>query len=66
MANKNINDKLINIIVFIILITMICMIIVSAIAWERTNDLAFVISALLGVLGSLFNIYLFLRIKSQK
>ncbi|MCS6102734.1 hypothetical protein FDA09_00095 [Clostridium botulinum] len=65
MHNKNINNTLINIIVSISLIMMICMGIVSAIAWKKTNYLVFIISGCITILGILFNIYLFSRLKSK-
>ncbi|NFO05636.1 hypothetical protein FDB23_16520 [Clostridium botulinum] len=65
MHNKNINNKLINIIVSILLIMMICMGIVSAIAWKKTNDLVFIISGCISILGTVFNIYFFSRLKSK-
>ncbi|MBN1047004.1 MULTISPECIES: hypothetical protein [unclassified Clostridium] len=65
MHNKNINNKLINIIVSILLIMMICMGIVSAIAWKKTNDLVFIISGCISILGTVFNIYVFSRLKSK-
>ncbi|MBN1040290.1 hypothetical protein DVW12_16505 [Clostridium botulinum] len=65
MDNKNINNKLINTIVSILLIMMICMGIVSAIAWKKTNDLVFIISGCISILGTVFNIYVFSRLKSK-
>ncbi len=65
MHNKNINNQIINIIVSILLIMMICMGIVSAIAWKKTNDLAFIISGCISILGTVFNIYVFSRLKSK-
>ncbi|NFG42556.1 hypothetical protein FC789_15600 [Clostridium botulinum] len=65
MHNKNINNKIINIIVSILLIMMICMGIVSAIAWKKTNDLVFIISGCISILGTVFNIYVFSRLKSK-
>ncbi|WP_143314778.1 hypothetical protein [Clostridium sp. HBUAS56017] len=66
MINKNLNNKLINIIVFILFIIVICMGIISVIEWKRTNDLIFIISGLVSILGILFNIYLLSRVKSKK
>ncbi|NFJ57239.1 hypothetical protein FC839_05430 [Clostridium botulinum] len=65
MHNKNINNTLINIIISISLIMMICIGRVSAIAWKKTDDLAFIISGCITILGILFNIYLFSRLKSK-
>ncbi|MBN1053738.1 hypothetical protein DV092_17110 [Clostridium botulinum] len=65
MHNKNINNQIINIIVSILLIMMICMGIVSAIAWKKTNDLVFIISGCISILGTVFNIYVFSRLKSK-
>ncbi|NFS29950.1 hypothetical protein FDF12_15180 [Clostridium botulinum] len=65
MHNKNINNKLIKIIVSILLIMMIFMGIVSAIAWKKTNDLVFIISGCISILGTVFNIYVFSRLKSK-
>lgn len=66
MINKNLNNKFINIIVFILFIIVICMGIISVIEWKRTNDLIFIISGLVSILGILFNIYLLSRVKSKK
>jgi predicted membrane chloride channel (bestrophin family) len=66
MDNKNLNNKLINILVFISLIIIICMGITFVIAWKKTNDLIFIISGPIGILGVLFNIYLLSRAKSKK
>jgi hypothetical protein len=60
------NNKLINIIVFISFIIIICMGTICVIAWKRTNDLIFIISGLISILGILFNIYLLSRIKSKR
>ncbi|NFO65680.1 hypothetical protein FDC27_01610 [Clostridium botulinum] len=66
LNNKgNINNKLINIIVSILLIMMICMGIVSAIGWKKTKDLVFIISGCISILGTVFNIYVFSRLKSK-
>ncbi|KAI3344572.1 hypothetical protein FDB55_11560 [Clostridium botulinum] len=66
LNNKgNINNKLINIIVSISLIMMICMGIVSAIGWKKTDDFVFITSGCITILGILFNIYLFSRLKSK-
>ncbi len=65
MHNKNLNNTIINIIVSILLIMMICMGIVSAIAWKKTNDLVFIISGCISILGTVFNIYVFSRLKSK-
>ncbi|MBN1069535.1 hypothetical protein DVW02_16380 [Clostridium botulinum] len=65
MHNKNLNNTLINIIVSILLIMMICMGIISAIAWKKTNDLVFIISGCISILGTVFNIYVFSRLKSK-
>ncbi len=65
MHNKNLNNTLINIIVSILLIMMICMGMVSAIAWKKTNYLVFIISGCISILGTVFNIYVFSRLKSK-
>ncbi len=65
MHNKNINNKIINIIVSILLIMIIFMGIVSAIAWKKTKDLVFIISGCISILGTVFNIYVFSRLKSK-
>ncbi len=65
MHNKNLNNTLINIIVSILLIMMIFIGIVSAIAWKKTNDLVFIISGCISILGTVFNIYVFSRLKSK-
>lgn len=71
MNNKNfgnkmtLNDKLINIINAILYITIICIGIISVIAWGKTNDLIFIIAGPIGILGILFNIYLLSRAKSK-
>ncbi|NFO05645.1 hypothetical protein FDB23_16570 [Clostridium botulinum] len=65
MNKKNINNILINIIISISFIMIICIGIVSAISWKRTNDLICIISGCIAILGILFNIYLFYRLKSK-
>jgi uncharacterized membrane protein len=72
MSNKNpndkvsLNDKLINIDIFILFILIICVAIISVIAWKKNNDLIFIISGFISILGVLFNIYIFSREKSKK
>ncbi|AQR98098.1 hypothetical protein [Clostridium saccharoperbutylacetonicum] len=63
---KSLNDNLINIGIVILCIIMIISLIVSFIVWKRTNDLTFVISGFICVVGILFNIYLLSRAKSKK
>jgi len=63
---ESVNDKLINIIVFILWIAIICMGIISIIAWKKTNDFILIISGIINIVGILFNIYLLSRKKSKK
>jgi membrane protein YdbS with pleckstrin-like domain len=72
MSNKNptdkvsLNDKLINIVIFLLFILLICVAIISVIGWIKTNDLFFIIFGFISILGVLFNIYIFSRRKSKK
>jgi membrane protein YdbS with pleckstrin-like domain len=72
MSNKkpndkvSLNDKLINIVVFLLFILLICVVIISVIAWKKKNDLIFIISGSINILGVLFNIYIYSRAKSKK
>lgn len=64
MTNKNtnnknsLNNKIGNIVIFISWIILICVIIGNVIIWQKTNDLVYIISGAIAVLGGLFNIYL--------
>lgn len=62
----SINNKLTNIIVFILWIVIICMGIISIIAWKKTNDFIIIIAGTIAILGCLFNIYLLWRSKLKK
>ncbi|AOR25021.1 hypothetical protein [Clostridium taeniosporum] len=72
MSNKNLNNKeslnnkLVNIIVSILSIVIICAGIICVIEWRKRNDLIFIIVGFINILGILFNIYLFSRLKSKK
>lgn len=57
--NKNsLNNTIANIVIFISWIMLICIIIGNVILWQKTNNLTYIISGALAVLGGLFNIYL--------
>ena len=64
MTNKNTNNKnslnntIGNVVIFISLIILISGTIVYVILWQKTNNLVYIISGALAVLGGLFNIYL--------
>ena len=60
------NNKLVNIIISTLYIIMICVLIISIIAWIKTNNLIFIISGSISILGALFNRYLYLKEKSKK
>lgn len=66
MSNKNINNKLFNVVITSSYIIIICMIITSVIAWIKTADLIFIISGFISILGISLNIYLYSREKSKK
>jgi hypothetical protein len=69
MNNKNtngvLNNKLINIIIVILSIVIICIGTIFVIEWIKTNDLIFIISGSIIILGLLFNIYLLYKLKSK-
>lgn len=72
MSNKNsngkvsLNDKLINIIIFLIIILMICTAVIYVIKWKREDDILFIISGFLSIVGAIINIYFFSKEKSKK
>jgi magnesium-transporting ATPase (P-type) len=72
MSNKNpndkvsLNDKLINIIIFLLFILLICAAIISVIGWIKTKDLFFIIFGFISILGILINIYSYSKAKSKK
>ncbi|MBM7540996.1 hypothetical protein JOE23_001241 [Amphibacillus cookii] len=65
MSNKNINNKLFNVIITSSYVIIICMFITSVIAWIKTTNLIFIISGFISILGILLNIYLYSREKSK-
>ncbi|WP_238900760.1 hypothetical protein [Clostridium sp. YIM B02500] len=67
MSNKNsLNNSIINIVVSVLWIIFVCMIISSVIIWEKTSELIYILSGVIGALGILFNIYLLSKEKSRK
>ncbi|BCZ46746.1 hypothetical protein psyc5s11_28130 [Clostridium gelidum] len=63
--NKNsLNNTIGNIVIFISWIILICIIIGNVITWQKTNNLRYIISGALAVLGGLFNIYLLSKVKN--
>ncbi|GAA0077032.1 hypothetical protein UT300005_14100 [Clostridium sp. CTA-5] len=72
MFNKNANNRnslnntIVNIVVSILWVVLICTIISSIIIWEKTSDLVYIISGVIGTLGILFNICLLSKEKSRK
>ncbi|MCI1578020.1 MAG: hypothetical protein LKH93_01025 [Clostridium beijerinckii] len=67
MSNKNsLNNSIINIVVSVLWLVFICIIISSIIIWEKTSDLIYILSGVIGALGILFNIYLLSKEKSRK
>ncbi|WP_315078590.1 hypothetical protein [uncultured Clostridium sp.] len=61
---KSLNNTIVNIVISILWVALICTIISSIIIWEKTSDLVYIISGVLGTLGILFNIYLLSKEKS--
>ncbi|AQS06505.1 lipid-A-disaccharide synthase-like uncharacterized protein [Clostridium beijerinckii] len=67
MSNKNsLNNSIINIVVSVLWLVFICIMISSIIIWEKTSDLIYILSGVIGALGILFNIYLLSKEKSRK
>lgn len=66
MNNKKVNPNSKFIKIAILLIAIICMGIIFAIVWRKSNDLIISIAVLISILGILFNIYLSWRAKSKK
>ncbi|MBF7809527.1 hypothetical protein [Clostridium beijerinckii] len=67
MSNKNsLNNSIINIVVSVLCVVFICIIISSVIIWEKTSDLIYILSGVIGALGILFNIYLLSKEKFRK
>ncbi|ALB45097.1 hypothetical protein [Clostridium diolis] len=67
MSNKNsLNNNIINIVVSVLWLVFICIMISSIIIWEKTSDLIYILSGVIGALGILFNIYLLSKEKSRK
>jgi lipid-A-disaccharide synthase-like uncharacterized protein len=67
VSNKNsLNNSIINIVVSVLWLVFICIIISSIIIWEKTSDLIYILSGVIGALGILFNIYLLSKEKSRK
>nr|WP_275299033.1 hypothetical protein [Clostridium sp. YIM B02500] len=60
------NNSIINIVVSVLWIIFVCMIISSVIIWEKTSELIYILSGVIGALGILFNIYLLSKEKSRK
>jgi lipid-A-disaccharide synthase-like uncharacterized protein len=67
VSNKNsLNNSIINIVVSVLCVVFICIIISSVIIWEKTSDLIYILSGVIGALGILFNIYLLSKEKFRK
>ena len=62
----SLNNIIVNIVISVLCIIFVCMIISSVIIWEKTSDLIYIISGVIGTLGILFNIYLLSKEKSRK
>ncbi|NRW44082.1 lipid-A-disaccharide synthase-like uncharacterized protein [Clostridium beijerinckii] len=60
------NNSIINIVVSVLWLVFICIMISSIIIWEKTSDLIYILSGVIGALGILFNIYLLSKEKSRK
>nr|WP_207715966.1 hypothetical protein [Clostridium beijerinckii] len=60
------NNSIINIVVSVLCVVFICIIISSVIIWEKTSDLIYILSGVIGALGILFNIYLLSKEKFRK
>ena len=67
LNNKgSLNNKIVNIIIFILWIVIICMVIISIIAWKKTDNFILIIAGTISVLGCLFNIHLLSTSKSKE
>ena len=71
MSNKfdrkiSLNNKLINLSIFIGWIVIIFAVITGFIMWQKTKDLFRIAFITIGILGVLFNIYLLSRAKDKK
>jgi uncharacterized membrane protein YbhN (UPF0104 family) len=65
-SKKSLNDKLIEITIFVLFIILFIIIIFFFIQWQKTNSLTDLILYMLSPLGILFNIYLLSKAKSKK
>lgn len=63
--NKSLNNILIKIVILILLILLIFTAIFSFFAWQKTKDLLYIIFGLICSLGTLFNIYLYNKLKGN-
>lgn len=63
--NKSLNNIFIKIGISVLLIVLIVITLFSNFAWQKTEDLLYVVIGVLCILGILFNIYLLLKEKSK-
>ncbi|WP_300259006.1 hypothetical protein [Clostridium sp.] len=62
---KSLNNTLINIVITILLAILIIIIFFSFLIWQKSRDWISIISMSICMLGTLFNIYLLLKEKSN-
>ncbi|MEI3337900.1 MAG: hypothetical protein V8R02_10710 [Clostridium sp.] len=63
--SKSLNNIFIKIGISVLLIVLIVITLFSNFAWQKTEDLLYVVIGVLCILGILFNIYLLLKEKSK-
>ena len=63
--SKSLNNIFIEIGISVLLIVLIVITLFSNFAWQKTEDLLYVVIGVLCILGILFNIYLLLKEKSK-
>ena len=63
--SKSLNNIFIKIGISVLLIVLIVITLFSNFAWQKTEDLLYVVIGVLCILGILFNIYLLLKEKSN-
>ena len=63
--SKSLNNIFIKIGISVLLIVLIVITLFSNFAWQKTEDLLYVVIGVVCILGILFNIYLLLKEKSK-
>ena len=61
MEDNNINKKIFKIISYIISFIILIAIVGGIVLWEKSNDIVYIISAILCCLGLSFNIFIFYK-----